>query len=50
LRTLDALHIACAIAAECRYFLTTDDTIIRKMQGFARLAVVNPTQFVVEVE
>ena len=25
---LDALHVACAIAAKCAYFLTTDDRIL----------------------
>jgi len=26
---IDALHIACAIAAKCEYFITTDDRILK---------------------
>ncbi len=50
LRATDALHVACAIAAGCVFFLTTDDVIAKRMQGFAHITVMNPTQFVVEVE
>jgi len=46
----DALHVACAIAAECDFFLTTDDVIVKRMQGFAGITVMNPTQFIVEME
>jgi hypothetical protein len=30
LQKIDSLHIACAIFAECKYFLTTDDNILRR--------------------
>lgn len=50
LRPKDALHTACAIAAHCAFFVTTDDLIVKKMQGFGRIAAVNPTQFLIEVE
>jgi predicted nucleic acid-binding protein len=50
LRAADALHLACAIGAKCDFFLTTDDVIVKKMQGFSHIAVMNPTQFVVEVK
>jgi predicted nucleic acid-binding protein len=49
-RPTDAIHVACAMAGGCGFFLTTDDLIMRKMQGFAGIAVMNPTQFVIEVE
>lgn len=49
LRPKDSIHIACAMAAGCAYFLTTDDLIIAKMRGFAGIHVVNPTQYIVEV-
>jgi predicted nucleic acid-binding protein len=29
----DAIHIACAIEAECDYFITTDDDLIKKYTG-----------------
>jgi predicted nucleic acid-binding protein len=50
LRASGALHIACAIAAGCDLFLTTDDVIVKRMQGFPHIAVMNPAQFIVEVE
>jgi len=30
LRSKDALHISCAVSAGCRYFLTTDDQVLKK--------------------
>ncbi|MGA2031158.1 MAG: PIN domain-containing protein [Thermoguttaceae bacterium] len=50
LRAKDALHVACAMAAGCEFFLTTDDIVVERMRGFAGIAVMDPTQFVVEVE
>jgi predicted nucleic acid-binding protein len=50
LRAKDALHVACAMGASCSYFLTTDDSVVKRMRGFAGIAVMHPTQFVVEVE
>ncbi|MGO8748282.1 MAG: type II toxin-antitoxin system VapC family toxin [Thermoguttaceae bacterium] len=45
----DSLHIACAMAAGCSFFLTTDDLIVKKMRGYSDVAVMDPTQFVIEV-
>ena len=49
-RAKDALHVVCAMAAGCDFFLTTDDLVVRKMRGYAGIAVMDPTQFIVEVE
>ena len=46
----DALHIACAMAGQCEFFLTTDDLLVKIMQGFPGITVLDPTQFVIEVE
>ena len=46
----DSLHIACALAAACNFFLTTDDLIVKKMRGYPGVAVMDPTQFVIEVQ
>ncbi len=46
----DAIHIACAMAAGCDFFLTTDDVLVSKMRGFVGIAVADPTRFVLEVE
>jgi hypothetical protein len=50
LRAKDALHVACAMAASCDFFLTTDDLVVKKMRGYAGITVMGPTQFIVEVE
>jgi predicted nucleic acid-binding protein len=46
----DALHVACAMAAGCDFFLTTDDIVVKRMRGYAGIAVMDPTQFIIEVE
>jgi predicted nucleic acid-binding protein len=40
----DSLHIACAIEAECEYFLTTDRKILNK--NIQELEVINPLDFI----
>ena len=46
----DALHLASALVAGCAFFLTTDDRIIKKMREYTGIAVMNPVQFVIEVQ
>ncbi len=50
LHAKDALHVACAMAAGCDFFLTTDDLVVKRMREFAGIAVTDPTQFIIEVE
>ena len=45
LKSLDALHIACAIAAKCDWFITTDKAILRKSAVIGGIKVVNPVEF-----
>jgi hypothetical protein len=40
----DALHIACAIKAECEYFLTTDLKILNK--NIPEIKLMNPLDFI----
>lgn len=47
-KPLDALHLACAHALECEYFLTVDKGILRKAQAIAEIQILNPIDFVVE--
>jgi hypothetical protein len=42
----DALHVACAIAGNCRYILTTDEALIVKLKGMEAIQVMNPTEFI----
>jgi predicted nucleic acid-binding protein len=39
----DALHIACAIKAECEYFITTDTKILNK--EISEIKLINPLDF-----
>lgn len=48
LKPKDALHVACAIAGECDYFLTTDDQILRKAGDIQGISVLDPLSFVRE--
>ena len=52
-RKLDSMHLACAEAAHCDYFITTDDRLIKRAEAHRRslaVAVVNPLVFLTEVE
>jgi hypothetical protein len=40
----DSLHIACAIKADCEYFLTTDHKILNK--NIPEIKLVNPLDFI----
>ncbi|MEW6668402.1 MAG: PIN domain protein [Thermodesulfobacteriota bacterium] len=47
---IDCLHIACAIAAECDYFLTTDDRILRCSNRVSAIKIVDPILFLKECD
>ena len=47
-KTADAHHVACAILAECDYFLTTDDRLLKYKTDKIRIA--DPTEFIREWE
>ena len=44
-KSKDALHISCAIAAECDYFITTDDEILKKYKT-GDIKVCSPVEFI----
>lgn len=44
----DAYHVACAIKAECNYFVTTDDRLL-KFQS-EKLKLVTPGEFIRRME
>ncbi|MDI6800718.1 MAG: hypothetical protein QMD01_01480 [Thermodesulfovibrionales bacterium] len=46
LKAFDALHVACAIETGCAYFLTTDDAILKKLSGFAKIKVISPIELI----
>jgi predicted nucleic acid-binding protein len=49
LKAKDALHIVCAIAGGCTYFLITDDDILRRGKDVQGITVLDPTAFVREM-
>lgn len=44
IKSKDALHLACAIEAECNYFITTDGKILNK--SIDNIIIVDPINFV----
>lgn len=49
LKAKDALHLACAMAGACQYFLTTDDGILRYRPDIEEVTIIDPTAFVREM-
>ena len=47
-KAMDAIHIACAEAASCDWFLTTDTGITKKLRTLGKMRIANPVAFVVE--
>lgn len=42
----DAIHLACAQALACQYFITTDDGLLKKRKHVQGISIVNPVEFV----
>jgi predicted nucleic acid-binding protein len=49
-KSKDALHVACAIEAGCDYFLSTDDSLLKKLSGIDKIKVLNPISFLTILE
>ena len=45
-KPMDSLHLACAEAAGCDWFFTTDTGILRTAKSIASVRVANPIEFV----
>ncbi len=48
IRSKDALHLACAVAMKCDYFLTTDDQLVKKASGVTEIKVTDLVSFIRE--
>lgn len=46
----DALHVACATALNCKYFLTVDKGILKKATDISTINIMNPVDFIIEWE
>jgi predicted nucleic acid-binding protein len=44
IKAKDSLHIACALEAECKYFITTDRKVLNKI--IDNIIIINPVDFV----
>ena len=44
-RKVDSLHIACAVASNSRYFITTDDAILKKSGLVKGISLTGPIEF-----
>ena len=49
-KSMDALHVACAIEAHAEYFLTTDNALLRKMAKHGKICVIDPVNFIRELK
>jgi len=45
IKSLDSLHISCAIAGECAYFITVDKGILNKQEQIQGIRIINPIDF-----
>jgi predicted nucleic acid-binding protein len=50
IKAKDALHAACAIEAQCDYFLTTDDRLLKRLTASTMIAAMNPVDFIKVLE
>lgn len=48
IKAFDALHISCAVAAHCEYYLTTDKKLLKT--PVPEIKIVSPVTFVNEME
>jgi predicted nucleic acid-binding protein len=46
LKPKDALHLACAVEANCEVFLTTDLGILKRNSSIPDLDVINPVEYI----
>ena len=45
IKSKDSLHISCAIYAKCDLFITTDKSILNKMENNKAIKVINPLDY-----
>jgi len=49
IKPADALHVACAVVANCEAFLTTDRQLLSKSNKVSEIAILDPPAFVREM-
>ncbi len=48
LKSLDALHVACACSLQCQYFLTVDKGLLKRTKEYPEIKIINPVNFIIE--
>lgn len=48
IKSADATHLACAIYANCNYFVTTDDRILKYRDN--KIKIINPIDMIQMME
>ena len=46
IKSKDALYLSCAIKAKCKYFLTTDNILLKNAEKFKDIKVISPLTFI----
>ena len=49
-KPLDALHVACAVLLQCKYFLTVDKGILKKTMRYSEIIITNPVGYIIDLE
>ena len=50
IKSSDAIHLACAVEANCYWFFTVDKGILKKVSQIGAMRVANPMDYVKEAE
>ena len=50
IKPLDALHISCAVEANCDFFITVDKGILKKKNKIDYISIISPMDFINEQE
>ena len=50
IKSLDSLHISCAIEQKCDYFLTVDKGILKKSKEIDSIQILSPIDFIIQME
>ena len=47
-KSSDAIHLASAESADCDWFFTVDDGILKKVNHVGKMRVANPLEYILE--
>jgi len=50
LKAKDALHVSAAIEGKADFFITTDDSLLKKVAGMAKIRAANPIDVAGEID